>query len=296
MFGGRAAASGPYYGDLWECDTATAAPGTSARRPARRRPRCPTIARGHAMVYDTGDARRRSCSAAGSRAPASSSRISGSGTAARRRGRSTRWWRARQPTPRFGASMVWDSRPQRAVLFGGFDETTGRLNDIWEWNGTRPGRTGRRRGTKPSPRHSAMIVYDSARGKTVLYSGNTGTGRRAARPAAPGSTRSGSGTAPPGRWTAHHRARRSTMYAYGYSEHRLRRQHEQDRPLLLLRTRSGSTTRRRRPWATVTTHDADQGRHQHAALLSDAAIVYDSGTPEAGDVRRPVRTAARCGS
>ena len=43
--------------------------------------------------------------------------------------------------------------------FGGIDDT-GRLNDIWEWDGTTwTDRTPS--GTKPSPRHTAMIAYDA---------------------------------------------------------------------------------------------------------------------------------------
>ena len=31
-------------------------------------------------------------------------------------------------------------------------------------------------GTKPTPRHSAKMAFDASRGKTILYSGNTGSG------------------------------------------------------------------------------------------------------------------------
>ena len=77
--------------------------------------------------------------------------------------------------PRFGASVAWDSARNRAVLFGGFDETTGRLNDTWEWDGQRPGPSGRLSGTKPTPASQRAMVYDSARGKIVLFSGNAGS-------------------------------------------------------------------------------------------------------------------------
>jgi len=82
-------------------------------------------------------------------------------------------WTERQlsgtvPSPRFGASVVWDSTRNRAVLFGGFDDTTGRKNDTWEWDSQNLKWEERTvAGTKPSPRHSALIAYDSARGKVV---------------------------------------------------------------------------------------------------------------------------------
>ena len=82
-----------------------------------------------------------------------------------------------QPSARFGAAVVWDSMRGRAVLFGGFDEATGRRNDTWEWDSATMAWIDRTpAGTKPSPRHSALIAFDSVRGKTVLYSGNTGSG------------------------------------------------------------------------------------------------------------------------
>jgi MYXO-CTERM domain-containing protein len=72
---------------------------------------------------------------------------------------------------------VWDSARNRAVLFGGFDEATGRRNDTWEWDSATTTWIDRTpSGTKPSPRHSGLIAYDSTRGKTILFSGNTGTG------------------------------------------------------------------------------------------------------------------------
>jgi hypothetical protein len=82
-----------------------------------------------------------------------------------------------QPTPRFNASMVYDTARNKIILFGGVDETIGRLNDIWEMDGSTYAWTDKTpSGTKPTPRHGAMMVYDSARGKTVLYAGNTGSG------------------------------------------------------------------------------------------------------------------------
>ena len=110
-----AAASGPHFGDLWEWDATQGHLERSARRRGAARHARPTIGRG-TRWSTTPSARRRSCSAAGSRAPASTSPISGSGTAPRDLDQA-RGHRRRQPTPRFGASMVWDSgrNARRAV-------------------------------------------------------------------------------------------------------------------------------------------------------------------------------------
>jgi hypothetical protein len=210
---GRAAASGPHYADLWEWDSTAGnwnqrtPPGTTATLPYDRS--------GHAMVYD----------------PVHKKTIMFSGWQPSAGFIHPEWWEwdgsaqtwakhalvaGSAPTPRFNASMVWDSGRNRAVLFGGIDDT-GRLNDIWEWDGTTwTDRTPS--GTKPSPRHTAMMAYDAARGKTVLYAGNTGSGVGTA--AATGGTWvdetwEWDGTA--GTWTKIPiTSPSSTMYYYGY--------------------------------------------------------------------------------
>ena len=159
MFGGRSAASGPHFSDLWEWDATEGAwnqrtpPGAATALPYdRSRPR---------DGLRPGDARRRSCSAAGSRAPASSTPNQWEWDGSAQTWTKRQLVAGTQPTPRFGASIVWDSRPQQdAVLFGGFDETTGRRNDIWEMGRRRMTWTDRTpaSGTKPSPRHSALMA------------------------------------------------------------------------------------------------------------------------------------------
>jgi len=80
------------------------------------------------------------------------------------------------PSPRAEAAMAFDSRRGRVVLFGGHDragEAGRRLGDTWEWDGKR---WVEMKVTSPSPRNGATQVYDSVRGKIVLFGGSTQTG------------------------------------------------------------------------------------------------------------------------
>jgi MYXO-CTERM domain-containing protein len=217
MFGGRAAASGPHFSDLWEWDATVG--NWNQRTPAGAATALPYDRSGHAMVYD----------------PVTKKTIMFSGWQPGAGFFHPEWWEwdggaqtwakhplvaGTNPTPRFGASMVYDTARNKIILFGGVDETTGRLNDVWEMDGTSYAWADKTpaSGTKPSPRYGAMIAYDSARGKTVLYSGNTGTGVGSA--AATGGTWvdelwEWDGTA----WTRIAiTAPSGYMYAYNYSE------------------------------------------------------------------------------
>ncbi len=74
------------------------------------------------------------------------------------------------PTPRVEFAMAYDSTRQRVVLFGGRDSGGGaRFADTWEWTGTawQPQLTL----SHPAGRSSAMMAYDSVRGRTVLAGG-----------------------------------------------------------------------------------------------------------------------------
>ncbi len=68
--------------------------------------------------------------------------------------------------------MVYDSRRQRVVLFGGYN-ASGLLPDTWEFDGTRWQQLA---DEGPSPRIAFGMAYDSARGKTVLFGGAGGRG------------------------------------------------------------------------------------------------------------------------
>ena len=75
------------------------------------------------------------------------------------------------PSPRIDSQMmVYDTVREKVVLFGGTSYQGGWTthNDMWEWDGaewTRIMTDG------PSPRQSPAMVFDSARGKIVLFGG-----------------------------------------------------------------------------------------------------------------------------
>jgi hypothetical protein len=174
VFGGRAGASGPHFGDLWEWDSMKGA--WNQRTPGGCTPAttCPYDRSQPAMFYDT--ARKKTVMFSGWQPGGGfyhPDQWEWDGAA--------QTWTLRQntmqPSPRYGAAVVWDSARNRAVLFGGFDELTGRRNDTWEWDSASQMWMDRTpTGTKPTARHSAQMIFDSARGKVVLYSGNTGSG------------------------------------------------------------------------------------------------------------------------
>lgn len=74
------------------------------------------------------------------------------------------------PSPRHGASVVYDEVNKRLLLFGGQSNATTFFNETWEYNGstwnkiTVP--------TSPSARALSGIAYDSARRVVVLYGGD----------------------------------------------------------------------------------------------------------------------------
>jgi hypothetical protein len=80
------------------------------------------------------------------------------------------------PPPRAEAAVAFDSKRGRIVLFGGHnrnEQGRNRLGDTWEWDGTRWTRL---MVTGPSPRNGAAQVYDSVRGRIILFGGATPEG------------------------------------------------------------------------------------------------------------------------
>ncbi len=80
------------------------------------------------------------------------------------------------PPPRAEAAIAFDARRGRVVLFGGHNhsrEGRNRLGDTWEWDGSKWMQI---KTTGPSPRNGAAQVYDSVRGKIVLFGGATEKG------------------------------------------------------------------------------------------------------------------------
>lgn len=75
------------------------------------------------------------------------------------------------PGSRWGHCMAYDSARQRVVLFGGANEEAGELdNDTWEWDGAKWTEVTPASGNPPGMRE-AVMVYDAARQKTVLFGG-----------------------------------------------------------------------------------------------------------------------------
>lgn len=173
MYGGQAAVAGPFYNDTWEWDPARASwtqrvnTGTDAGTRS-----------GHALAYDPGTKRVLMFSGW---QPSASFYIPGQ----------VEWdpvgsaWVTRpnvspQPTPRHDHAMVYNPDRQRIVMYGGFDETTGRRQDIWEWNGangTWENCTPAVAATMmPAPRFGHTLAYDTVRKKVIMRGGNTGAG------------------------------------------------------------------------------------------------------------------------
>lgn len=77
------------------------------------------------------------------------------------------------PSPRYEAAMCYDSGRSVTVLFGGCASGACPNNETWEWNGSTW--TQRFPSTSPSARRNVehAMVYDSARGVTVLFGGST---------------------------------------------------------------------------------------------------------------------------
>jgi len=168
--GGRVGPSGPYFGDTWVWDSVrgswvetTPAAGNNFERA------------GHSMVYDP---IRKKTFLFGGWQPGASFYIPDMWEY----DSTTATWTERtangaQPSSRYGYGMVWDPDRQKVLLFGGYDETGTRKNDLWAWDGTATTWTPvTQTGMIPAPRYGHRMAYDVARKKVVLHSGNTGTG------------------------------------------------------------------------------------------------------------------------
>lgn len=81
------------------------------------------------------------------------------------------------PSPRLAHRAVWDPARDRMIVIGGYDGAE--VGDVWalrfsptlQWVALAPG------GPAPSPRHSASLVFDTARDRLVLFGGYDGASR-----------------------------------------------------------------------------------------------------------------------
>ncbi|MEO7732470.1 MAG: kelch repeat-containing protein, partial [Kofleriaceae bacterium] len=77
------------------------------------------------------------------------------------------------PRPRRHPAMAYDAARGEAVMFGGVDDTgQRRLDDTWIWDGV--GWRARTVATAPPARTAHAVVYDAARGESVLFGGADG--------------------------------------------------------------------------------------------------------------------------
>jgi hypothetical protein len=73
------------------------------------------------------------------------------------------------PSPRASHQLVYDSRTGVVILYGGGNHT-GRLQDMWKWDGHR-WTDMTTSGPTPGPRNGHAMAYDDARGRLVLHGG-----------------------------------------------------------------------------------------------------------------------------
>lgn len=78
-----------------------------------------------------------------------------------------------EPSRRVAPGFAYDSARQRVVLHGG-QSSVGSLGDTWEWDGKFwRDRTPTASAERPSARSAVPIVFDAARGRTVLFGGES---------------------------------------------------------------------------------------------------------------------------
>jgi hypothetical protein len=80
------------------------------------------------------------------------------------------------PSGRSGHSMAWDAARQRAVLFGGLDDSNfggNPLAETWEWDGATWAQ--RTPTNSPSARRSPGMAWEASRQRVVLFGGHDGS-------------------------------------------------------------------------------------------------------------------------
>ena len=271
-----------------------AASGTSARRAGRHANTLPYDRSGHAMVYDTVRKKTFMFSGwqpgAGFYIPDQWEWDGSAQTWTERAGRRARS-RRRATAPRWSGTATATAPSCSAAST---TATGARCNDIWEWDGTASDldRPDAASGTKPSPRSRRddrlrRRPQEDGRSTAATPAPASATGDRA-----PGSTRPGSGTAPPGR------GRRSRR-AVGESHHVLLRLLPAW-PTTPAAARSSATTTQTNIWE-YNPVDARPGRgHARRRPRSTPATPpYNNAARlrlrprRSGDVRRAVGYAAR---
>jgi len=75
------------------------------------------------------------------------------------------------PAPRSGHALAFDATRRVVVLFGGWNQSQGYLNDTWEWNCTARTWTRISPSTSPSARQGGRLTYDVGIGRVILVGG-----------------------------------------------------------------------------------------------------------------------------
>jgi hypothetical protein len=161
VFGGN---GGSYFEDLWAYDGAAWAELTpTGTAPPRREE--------HSAVWDTPNGRML---VFGGFNGNTSTRVndlwSFNGTA----------WTQLNPTgslpvARHGHSAVWDTTGGRMLVFGGFTSPSGRLNDLWSYDGANW--TELMPPNSPPVRTAHTAVWDSTNARMLVFGGSGNTGR-----------------------------------------------------------------------------------------------------------------------
>jgi hypothetical protein len=98
----------------------------------------------------------------------------------------SKWYNVTKPPPNMppfrehSPAMAYDSVNKRTILFGGYNGTTNRMDDTWEFNSSDNKWYKRNPALKPTGRGYSSMVYVSSRKVMVLFGGtSTGTNRLA---------------------------------------------------------------------------------------------------------------------
>jgi len=78
---------------------------------------------------------------------------------------------ANKPSNRQSYSMYYDSNAQRVILFGGYREVGGHLDDTWEFNYSDNSWTELNPSSNPSGRYGSKMVYDPINQRAILFGG-----------------------------------------------------------------------------------------------------------------------------
>ena len=76
-----------------------------------------------------------------------------------------------KPSARSGHTMVYDSSNQKTILFGGWDENIGLMNDTWIYDSQTNHWTEVFPNTAPETRQSHVMYYDPVFQKLILFVG-----------------------------------------------------------------------------------------------------------------------------